>query len=281
MEVPPVPLLRYVMDLALRAAIGILGLCALAYAGFNMVLSTPILARMAEAGEGAPPWFLAQHYGFHLLIAAGGIGLIVVSVRGLIGRIRMGLPTEQEGVGKTTASQLGSIVIYGAALCFGLYSIGVSIVPAVQMSWLVLNGVTTEATIIGFAPTDDPKHWIVKYKFTTANGRVITDTTFEDGYETPSTEIMSHFKVTYVAADPAEHDVTEYHSFSGLVLFMVLRLAIVLVGVWGVAKNFGAMLGRRGPPPQQDAPEPPSRPLPSVPLRPPVSARAAFGRRGA
>ncbi len=272
------PLLRYVMDLGLRVAMGVVGLGVMLFAAYTIGMSGTIMGRMAQAGEVAPLWFLLQHYGFWLAVAAGGLGLLYFGVRGLVRRVQLGLPSEEEGVGKTPLSRLGSIAIYGAALCFGLYSIGVSIVPGVQMAWLVLNGVTTTATITGFVPTDDPKYWIVKYRFTTEDGQTIDDTTFEDGYEKPSTRIISSFNVTYLADNPAQHDVTEYYSHANFVLFMVLRLAIVLVGAWGVIKNIAPMLPKGGSGVDQEPP---------APAEPPRAVRTAaaggrpnFGRRG-
>lgn len=273
------PLLLFVMSLALRGIAGMAGLAISAYAGFTLYQSSRIISNVSQAGETPPAAFLVQHYGYYLLILAAGLALVYFAVRDMIRRIGRGLPRDEETVGRTPAARLGNIAIYGAMLCFGVYSMAVSLIPGVPMALLVLRGVTTDARITGFTATADPKHWIVKYRFTTADGRVIDDTTFEDGYETPTTQIMSHFKVTYIASNPAQHDVTEDYSHSGFVLFVVLRLAITLVGAFGLYKNIAPFLPQR---PGSGEPAAPSRPAPSTPrsIVATSGTRPRFGRRG-
>jgi hypothetical protein len=270
------PLLRYVIALVLRGVMGMVGIGVIAYCGFTIFMSYQAIGNATAAGEGPPPLFLVTHFGFYGLLALGGVGLVIAAVRGIARRIRDGLPSDDEGIGKSPLTLLINILIYGAGFCFGAYSIAVSIVPAVQMSLLVADGITTEATITGFTPTDDPKYWIVNYRFRTADGRVIEDSTFEDGYEQPTTRIMSKFRVTYIAADPSKHDVTEYFEPSQMVLSMVVRFGIALVGLWGLVRNIGPLLPKRLPPVEPMAP-PPSQPR----MVSATGARAGFGRRGA
>lgn len=277
-------LLSYVFALALRGVLIVVGLVLIGYAGFNAVASSTLIGRMIEAGASPPPLFLLQFFGNFGAIGVVGLVLVITGLVGLIRRIMRGLPTDAEVVGTSPGRRLVNIVIFGAGFCFAAYSIAVSIVPGTQMALLVANGVTTQATITGFTPTDDPKYWIVHYRFTTQAGQVITGETFEDGYERPSTNIMKSFKVTYLPSDPKQHDVTESYSHSSFALFMGLRFAILLVGLSGLTKNLAPMLrppasgngAAIDPAPQAPAPISP-RPVASRS----GGARAAFGRRGA
>src|SRR5262245_13065722 len=70
-----------------------------------------------------PLGFLIQLLGVKAGIALVGIVLIVFAVRGLIARMRAGLPTDEEAVGKSFASRVGNSLIYGAGFAFGAFSL--------------------------------------------------------------------------------------------------------------------------------------------------------------
>ncbi len=145
------PLLRFVMALALRGVLGVFGLALTAYGLINVVGSAFMLSAMwkglAETGDTPPMSFLLQHYGLYGGLAAVGIFLVVLAIRGAIARIRAGLPSEDEGVGTTPVSRLVNVLIYGAGFCFGAFSMAVSVGPGTQMAMLVAQGVTVQAKV--------------------------------------------------------------------------------------------------------------------------------------
>lgn len=245
------PLLRYFMALALRAVLGLLGLALIAYGGVHVVDSAFVLIRawndLAESGSTPPLSFLLQHYGLYGGLTAVGTFMIVVAIRGAIARIRAGLPSDEEGVGTTPLSRLLNIVIYGAGFCFGAFSIAVSIGPGTQMAMLVAQGVTVQAKVLSYEPTSDPQIWDMRYQFTTKSGEIITDAMLtEPVKERPSMNLFSRgIAVTYVESDPSQHAVTNDYSHSSFVFFMVTRLAIALVGMWGLIKNISPTPRRR------------------------------------
>lgn len=237
------PFLRYVIALALRAVVGIAGFALAAYGGVHIVGSIWLLAQMWEelskAGDTPPGSFLLQHYGLYGGLTAVGIFLIVIAVRGIIVRIQAGLPTEDEGVGKTPLSRAINVLLYGAGFLFGAFSLVVSIGPGTQTAMLVAQGVTVRAEVLGYEATNDSQVWNMRYRFTTGTGEIITDVMpTEPVPERPSEHLLSDgVDVTYVANDPSNHAVTHFYSHSSFVFFVITRALIAAVGVWGLIRN--------------------------------------------
>ncbi len=129
----------------------------------------------------------------------------------------------------------------------------------------------------------------MRYQFTTKAGEIINDSMpTEPVKEKPSMNLFPNgIAVTYVAADPSQHAVTQHYSHSSFVLFMVTRLAVALVGLWGLIKNISptpkppaaeSFLAARPNYSNRFAPEP------EAPAARPMTAtaaqrRASFGRR--
>jgi hypothetical protein len=302
------PLLRYAFALALRAVLGVVGLALTVYGLIYVCGSAYILSQISDsqpAGglpEGAsqaasalsqlggteaaaashpPLGFLVQHFGLYGGIAAIGVFLVVVAIRGAAARIRAGLPSDDEGVGKTPLSRALSGAVYGAGFLFGAFSLAVSIGPGTQMAMLVATGVTVDARVLGFEPSTEPRVYLMRYTFQTPDGRTITDTMPTEPTDTPpSPNLMKTVEVTYMRNDPSQHAVTRYYSHSAFVFFIVTRLGIVLVGLWGVLKNFAPMPKAPEAGGPMDQPRRPSDP--PARLRPsPAAGRTSFGRRGA
>jgi hypothetical protein len=290
------PLLRYVIALVVRAIVGIAGLALFAYGatfvGGSLFLLTQWWGGLSQTGDTPPISFLVQHFGLYGGIAAVGIFLMVVAIRGAIARIRAGLPTEDEGVGASPLSRMLNIVIYGLGFLYGAITVAINIIPGTEMAMFVARGVTVEAKILGFDKTDEAGVWNTRYTFTTKSGQTIIDSVkTEPSQSVPSTQWLKALDVVYLESDPSQHKPLLGYSHSSFVFFIVTRLLIALVGLWGLLKN-------AAPTPKAPAEEgpdlearvmmasrfAPSAPASAVPPRPGPSAdsrRATFGRRGA
>jgi hypothetical protein len=290
------PLLRYVIALVVRAVVGIAGLALFAYGavyvGGSLFMLTQMWGGLSQTGDTPPISFLVQHFGLYGGIAAVGIFLMVVAIRGAIARIRAGLPTEDEGVGASPLSRMMNVVIYGAGFLFGAVTVAINIVPGTEMAMFVARGVTVEAKILGFDKTDEPGVWNARYTFTTKDGQTITDSVkTERSQSVPSTQWLKTLDLVYLESDPSQHKPLLGYSHSSFVFFIVTRLLIALVGLWGLLKNVSPTpkvpesdrpdLGARATSTSKFAPSAPT-PAPLHRSGPSAaSRRATFGRRGA
>lgn len=288
--------IRFLTAIAVRLIMGVAGLALAAFglfeffgAIFALVTMHNFAARVQEFGElgaeMAPPepplGFLIQLLGVKAGIAIIGLVLLFFAVRGLIARIRAGLPSDEEAVGKSLFSRVGNSLIYGAGFAFGAFSLAVSIGPGLQMATAVATGTTVEATVLGFDPGDGPRAYTANFEFT-AEGRHFTGTYPVTSSNPPTTSLLPGIKVTYPPGRPEQFQVTEEYSHSGFLFFLAFRLFLVVGGLWGLIKN----LSPTPPPDAVAAPRFEPRPTPSTPARAPMRTagsgpRQTFGRRGA
>lgn len=287
--------IRYLTAIAVRLIMGVAGLALAAFGLFEFFGAIAVLIAMKSFAaklqvEGLPDvdmdvpepplGFLIQLLGIKAGIAIVGIVLLFFAVRGLIARIRAGLPSDDEAVGKSFFSRVLNALIYGAGFAFGAFSLAVSIGPGLQMATAVATGITVEATVLGFDAGDGPRAYTANFEFT-ADGRHFTGTYPVTSSNPPTTRLLPDIKVTYPAGRPEQFQVTEEYSHSSFLFFLAFRIFLVVGGLWGLMKNLS-------PDPPADAvaaprftPRPtPSAPAP-VPLRTTSSGpRQTFGRRG-
>jgi hypothetical protein len=210
--------------------------------GGSAFLLTRWWGGLAETGDTPSAGFLLQHFGLYGGIAALGLFLMFIAIRGAIARIRAGLPSDDEGVGANPMSRALNVVIYGAGFLFGAVTLAINIVPGSQVALLVAQGVTVEAKILGFDKADEEGVWIARYEFQTKSGQIVRDTVrTEPSKTTPSTDWLKTLDVVYLESDPSQHKPLLGYSHSGFVFFLVTRLAIALVGLWGLMKNLAPM----------------------------------------
>lgn len=294
MQGDSLPILRFWIAIGLRLALGAAGMVLGAYGWFNVVLSGVTLATvypyLQATGDEPPLGAYFQIFGVNLGLGLLGIFMLIFAVRGVIARIEAGLPSEDEGVGQSLAGRLGSALIYGLGFCFGAFSLAVSIVPGMQMGLLVATGVTVQAGVTGFDPTDKPEEWIAHYRYTTKAGQVHEGTIPSSGGDEFSRAHMKTLQVTYEPDHPERHQVTQYYGHADFMFFVLTRVLLVAVGLWGLMKNLSPMppstpreAAREIVPPtsrfavETRPQDPPPRAVP--PTR--SDTRRAFGRRGA
>ena len=270
---------------------GAAGLALGAYGCFNVVGAAFVFMTVRPHLEATdnlpPPDFLFQLFGLNLGLGVLGVVLLIFAIRGIIARIEAGLPGEDEGVGSTPAGRFVSVLLYGAGFCFAAFSLAVSIVPGAQTALLVATGTTVEAQVTGLDPTDDPRQWIIHYSYE-AGGRTIEGTipgTFRDEFER---ERRKTLEIAYEPANPDRHQVTENYGHADFAWFVLTRVLVLMVGLWGLTRNLAPMPPPRAEEPargeraptrfmvEEPAPEPRPRAVSAEP-----GARRTFGRRGA
>lgn len=276
-------LIQYLLALALRAFICVVGLVIAGYFGVQVVGSLFVLGRIMprlEETDSAPPllWLL-QHFGTNGGLMLVGIGTVWFAVRAIIARIERGIPKDDEVVGKSAGGRLFNGLIYGAGFLWGTFSLAVTVLPGTEKSLLIMNGTTVEARVLAFEATPDPKVWLMRYEFRTPDGRWITSSQETmPSKVTPSTELMPTVKISFDPDNAERHEVTEHFSVQTYVWFVVSHLVITAFGLWGLIKNFGGRSG--GERPRLSSETPVVDPV-LPPVRPVVRApRTSFGRRG-
>ncbi len=300
--------IRFLTAIAVRVIMGLAGLALAAFGIFEFVGAIAVLVAMRSFAastqiEGMPEanfevpepplGFLVQLLGIKAGIALIGIVLLVLAIRGLIARIRAGLPSDDEAVGKSFFTRIVNALIYGAGFAFGAFSLAVSIGPGLEMASAVATGTTIEATVTGFTPGDGPRAYTASFEFT-AEGQHFTGTYPVTSTDPPTISRLPDIKVTYPPGHPDQFRVTEEYSHNSFLFFLAFRIFLVVGGLWGLSKNLSP------PPPAETIPSPrnlgPTRrdPAPSPRFDPqptrvaPASTRSvvsarrqSFGRRGA
>lgn len=279
------PLLRFILALALYGILGVVGIAVTAYGAMFVIGSAYFLIQGADAirqsSDGPSIGFLVQHYGLYGGITGIGITCIVISVILIMRRFAAGLPGDDEGVGKSPASRFMNILLYGAGFAFAAFSLAVSVGPGTDMALRVATGTTVEAKVLGFDTTAVPDVYSMRYSFRASNGQTVAGAfpTERTGI-VPTTRLIPSVPVTYRPENPTDHVVSYGYSHSSFVFFVVTRLAIGLVGMWGLIKNIAPVVPKgEQPKPTPEAPRPLSRP--AAPMDVAGQRRATFGRRGA
>lgn len=233
------PQIRYIVAISFYLSVGSVGLLL---AGFGAIIVLEYAFNAASATlwpTGPILWFgplqLLQYLGFWVIIATIGIGLSAFAWIGVVRRVQLGLPGDDEGVGASLMRRLLLGSLSAILFVYAAWTMGLGIMLSGPTAINVLTGTKGEANVVGFASLDAEERWLVKYQFT-ANGQ-----TYEgeakyksDMRYSPSIRTV---EVTYETANPAHFEVTSGYSIWEFVYFMLSRTMLGLVGIWGLWRN--------------------------------------------
>lgn len=271
--------IRYIVELGVWGTFLLAGVMITGVSGITMlemaVRATHYFSTGGEVTESSSISFLFQFFGFWSLVIAAGLALVWFGGRGGWRRIRAGLPSADEGVGRSLGARIGLAVVFGIAMLWGAAGFFLGIVANVEFATIGFTGTVTDAKVTAYKSTDDPYRWIVLYEFRDANGAPFTGKTLAPA-DDPNGPRVSDLQVTYLPADPTRNDVFAPYWVAEILFFVVSRGLVALVGAWGLFRNIV---------PRRDAPSEPTAPVeraanPAATTRR-AAVRPSFGRRSA
>ena len=175
----------------------------------------------------------------HVLTATLGLILLIFATRAFIKTWKSGPPTESSVIGKTGFSRVIWLLIYGAGAVYGTYGLIFATGPFFRDAQLALQGDTVLAVVrsIEAAPEIHWDSYRVYYDFKTQTGEMVSGSNLHYSYRANRILSEGNVEVTYLVSDPNVQKMLFSFSPLGMLYFFSTQLALVMVGVWGFAKN--------------------------------------------
>jgi hypothetical protein len=237
-----------------------------------------MLSKADQAGQGINWLFVWGLVSQHAIMVLLGAVLLYFSARGFVRRWKAGPPSEEEGVGKSATAKVFGLLLYGAGALYGAYGLIVGMEPLIGDVQLATGGDTVAARVIGIEPAPEI-HWDlyrVKYQFRTKDGQAVQGVSNQFSYRASKMLEEGDVDVTYLVADPSVSKANFVFSIFDVFKFYGGQFVILLIGIWGFAKNLQGLTPSPGRRVAADEPE-----LPRI-ASPPASSngKRVFGRRG-
>jgi len=184
----------------------------------------------------ATPWLII---GGELLF---GLPLLFFGLRGLLHRLRDGLPDEDEGVAETPAGRIAQVLVYMAGCGVGLFLLGALLLDIFGYMSMVAQSDRAEAIIEKTWRSDGvgdeiAGRYYARYRFNTREGASVTAETAVPAGAGKEFAEGHRIVVSYLPGDPSVNEWEELRSLSDYVLRLVLYGAMVVGGLWGVQRN--------------------------------------------
>ena len=258
----------------------------LVYNGATGLHGDMLMYQVLGAGQRA---MMAQFFGLHIALAVGGLSIIAFAAVGIVRAIRKGIVAPASGGMREplTTRRILSAAGFGLGLLFGIVTLAQGLPTMTEVTVFALQGEQIKATISKFEKGPDPNEGrIAHYYFRLKDGRTFTGARPVGLNEWSRLDRAKRVDIVYLPEDPAQNDIFYPNGVQRVGYFVLTRLGLLLVGLWGVWKNLRPTYVGGTPAPEVIEPQP--RPAPSDPAptaRPmPIrrdGPRAAFGRRGA
>jgi hypothetical protein len=184
----------------------------------------------------ATPWLIM--FG-ELLV---GLPLLVFGVRGLLRRLKGGLPDEEEGLPETSAGRIGQDAVFLAGGLAGLVLLSSTLFKAYDYVSHVTNSARAEAIIekrwrSGGTADEINGQYYVTYRFNTHAGEAFVSKAAVPNFGGKAFTEGNKIIVTYRPDDPKDNEWEELRSLSDYLFPFVMYTALVVGGLWGVKRN--------------------------------------------
>jgi hypothetical protein len=184
----------------------------------------------------ATPWLIM--FG-ELLV---GLPLLVFGVRGLLRRLKGGLPDEEEGLPETSAGRIGQAAVFLAGGLAGLVLLSSTLFKAYDYVSHVTNSARAEAIIekrwrSGGTADEINGQYYVTYRFNTHAGETFVSKAAVPNFGGKAFTEGNKIIVTYRPDDPKDNEWEELRSLSDYLFPFVMYTALVVGGLWGVKRN--------------------------------------------
>ena len=185
----------------------------------------------------AEPWLIVTGQ------LAVGLPLLFFGLRGLVRRIKAGLPEEHEGVAETSAGRLGQGLIYLAGSAVGAYLLLGTLLGAADFMEHRNNSLFSEAIIERIAKSDGSNGEAkgmryADYAFFTQEGETIRSRMQVP--INPGKEFVEGGKIIvgYLPSDPTINEWEGLRSADDYLINMAIYAALLIGGFWGMIRNF-------------------------------------------
>ena len=185
----------------------------------------------------ADPWLIM------LGQLAVGLPLLFFGLRGLVRRIKAGLPEEHEGVAETSAGRLGQGLIYLAGSAVGAYLLLGTLLGAADFMEHRNNSLFSEAIIERIAKSDGSNGEAkgmryADYAFFTQEGETIRSRMQVPIH--PGKEFVEGGKIIvgYLTSDPTINEWEGLRSADDYLVNIAIYAALLIGGFWGMIRNF-------------------------------------------
>lgn len=271
--------------LVVRIALIIAGV-GLVYSGGQGLLADMMMYQVLGAGQMSMMW---PFFGLHLAQTLGGLAILGFATVGILRAIRQAREAGEPGVPigpaePLTLKRIASAGAFGLGALFGIVTLAPAIVPMAEVASFSLFGTPIEASIDRFTEGPDNDSKIVHYYFR-VSGQNYTGARPVNLNTWSRTLRTKRIDVVFMANDPRQNDLADPNGLQRVGFFLITRIGLTLVGIWGVWKNLRPTYTSFGPA-EPAAPIEPRSYAPAAPAPRPAppragAPRASFGKRGA
>lgn len=275
-----------IVTIAVRLTL--LGLAGgLIYSGVTGLSADRMMFEVLGKGQMAA---MLPFFAIHLAMFAAGSGIAAFALFGLVKAVRTwraaGPATLRRGpVEPMTARRIFSALAFGCGMAFGIVTLAPAVLPMLEIATLHVVGIPATATITAIAQLPDDS-FIVQYRFNTLTGEATNGEQPLGWLVGDRVQHSPTLDILYLPDNPSHSDLADPGGLQSAGFFLVTRLGLILVGIWGVWK---ALRRSHGEGPEALTGAESMLPIESLQALPssavtsglsPVSVRRSFGRRG-
>lgn len=174
---------------------------------------------------------------------AVGLPLLFFGLRGLVRRIKAGLPEDHEGVAETSAGRLGQGLIYLAGSAVGAYLLLGTLLGAADFMEHRNNSLFSEAIIERISKSDGSQGEAkgmryADYAFRTEKGEVVHGRMKVPNFPGKEFTEGGTIIVGFLPSDPSVHEWEGLRSADDYLINMAIYAALLIGGFWGMICNF-------------------------------------------
>ncbi len=173
---------------------------------------------------------------------AVGVPLLFFGLRGLVRRIKAGLPDEDEGAAETSAGRIGQGLVYLAGSAVGGYLMFFTLLDTVDFIDHQSNSLYSEAVIERIAKSDGsngeaPGLRYADFYFQTQEGETVRGR-MQVPFN-PGKEFVEGGKIVvgFLPSDPSVHEWQGLRSVDDYLINIAIYGALLLGGLWGAYRN--------------------------------------------
>lgn len=252
--------LNYIISLAANLAMAIIGAVLTVLGLINLTLTylfvsfleqevaegTTLNEALGDGESGALFDFASETETLIYMIGKLVIGgpLLFFGLRGLIRRIRDGVPDGTEDLPRQGEIKIGSVLVYGVGALVGFLLLVTRLSPFADEVRLLLAGETVVAVVEQDWRSDGSDGNVngsryVTYAFETVEGAAVSNTTMVTMSDASAYVLGGRVHVTYSPGDPTFNQPTHRVTPEDYLLWLLIYAAVMAGGIWGVMRNLG------------------------------------------